>query len=125
MAEIKITQKDLYNRIMVAMAEDPEVVALCEKKIAQIEKNASRPRKARVNQEVVNFRNDVYEYLVKVDEPKTNKELAAEFVVSAQKMSAALRYLVSENRVERHEGEKKSSPATFTAVGDAEDAESE
>ena len=120
MAEIKITQKDLYNRILVAMADDPEIVEFCEKKIAQIERNAARPRKAKVNQEVVDFRNSVYAKLAEFGEPKTNKEMAAEFGVSAQKMSAALRFLVKEGRVTRIEGEKKSDPATFEAVYDAE-----
>lgn len=113
MAEIKTTQKDLYNRILVALADDPEIVEFCEKKIAQIERNAARPRKAKVNQEVVDFREDVYNKLVEVGEPVTNKEMAAEFAVSAQKMSAALRFLVKEGRVTRIEGEKKSAPATF------------
>ena len=56
---------------------------------------------------------------VMADHPVTNKEMAAEFAVSAQKMSAALRFLVNEGRVIRHEGEKKSDPATFE-VADAE-----
>jgi predicted HTH transcriptional regulator len=113
MAEIKTTQKDLYNRILVAMADDPEIVEFCQKKIAQIERNAARPRKAKVNQEVVDFRENVFAKLCEVGDPLTNKELAAEFGVSAQKMSAALRFLVKEGRVTRIEGEKKSAPATF------------
>ena len=114
MTETKTTQKDLYARIATYMADDPEIVAFCEKKIAQIEKNASRPRKPKVNQEVVDFRENVFSALAEKGEPTTNKELAAEFGCSAQKMSAALRYLVGEGRVTRIEGEKKSAPATFT-----------
>ena len=114
MTETKTPQKDLYARIATYMADDPEIVAFCEKKIAQIEKNASRPRKPKVNQEVVDFRENVYNVLAEKGEPATNKELAAEFGCSAQKMSAALRYLVGEGRVARIEGEKKSAPATFT-----------
>ena len=113
MTETKTTQKDLYARIIAAMADDPEIVAFCEKKIAQIEKNAARPRKTKVNQEVIDFREDVYNTLTHKDEPVTNKDMAAEFGVSAQKMSAALRFLVKEGRVTRIEGEKKSAPATF------------
>ncbi len=113
MAEIKTTQKDLYARIANFMQDDPEVVEFCEKKIAQLERNAARPRKTRVNQEVVNFREDVFNALAEKDAPATNKELAAEFGVSAQKMSAALRFLVKDGRVNRIEGEKKSAPATF------------
>ena len=114
MTETKTTQKDLYARIATYMADDPEIVAFCEKKIAQIEKNASRPRKPKVNQEVIDFRESVLNALWQKDAPVTNKEMAAEFGVSAQKMSAALRYLVGEGRVTRIEGEKKSAPATFT-----------
>lgn len=113
MTETKTTQKDLYARIAVAMADDPEIVAFCEKKIAQIERNAARPRKTKVNQEVIDFRENVFNALAGKDEPVTNKDMAAEFGVSAQKMSAALRFLVKEGRVTRIEGEKKSSPATF------------
>ena len=120
MAEIKTTQKDLYTRIANLLADDPEIVEFCQKKIAQIERNAARPRKAKVNTEVVEFRNSVYAKLAEFGEPKTNKEMAAEFGCSAQKMSAALRFLVKEGRVTRIEGEKKSDPATFEAVYDAE-----
>lgn len=116
MTETKTTQKDLYARIATALADDPEIVAFCEKKIAQIERNAARPRKTKVNQEVVNFREDVFNKLAEMGEPVTNKDMAAEFGVSAQKMSAALRFLVKEGRVERIEGEKKSAPATFAVA---------
>ncbi len=113
MTETKTTQKDLYARIAAYMAEDPEIVAFCEKKIEQIERNAARPRKPKVNQEVIDFRENVFNALANTGEPITNKEMAAEFGCSAQKMSAALRFLVKEGRVVRHEGEKKSDPATF------------
>lgn len=116
MAETKITQKDLYARIATLLADDPEIVEFCKKKIAQIERNAARPRKAKVNQEVIDFRENVFNKLAEMANPATNKELAAEFGVSAQKMSAALRFLVKEGRVVRIEGEKKSAPATFTVA---------
>ena len=119
MAETKTTQKDLYARIATLLADDPEIVAFCEKKIAQLERNAARPRKTKVNQEVVDFREDVFNKLVEIGEPVTNKDMAAEFGVSAQKMSAALRFLVQQGRVTRIEGEKKSAPATFVPA-DAE-----
>ena len=116
MTETKLTQKDLYARIATALADDPEIVAFCEKKIAQIERNAARPRKTKVNQEVIDFREDVFNKLAEIGEPVTNKDMAAEFGVSAQKMSAALRFLVKEGRVTRIEGEKKSAPATFAVT---------
>ena len=116
MTETKTTQKDLYNRIMAEMNYDEEVVAFCQKKLDQLARNAARPRKTKVNQEVIDFREDVYNTLAHKDEPVTNKDMAAEFGVSAQKMSAALRFLVKEGRVTRTEGEKKSAPATFAVA---------
>lgn len=116
MTETKTTQKDLYARIATLLADDPEIVEFCEKKIAQIERNAARPRKTKVNQEVVDFREDVFNKLAEIGEPVTNKDMAAEFGVSAQKMSAALRFLVKDGRVTRIEGEKKSAPATFVVA---------
>jgi len=117
MTETKTTQKDLYNRIMAEMNYDEEVVAFCQKKLDQLARNAARPRKTKVNLEAEQFRADVLANLAEKDAPVTNKEMAAEFGVSAQKMSAALRFLVKEGRVTRIEGEKKSSPATF-AIAD-------
>lgn len=119
MTETKTTQKDLYARIAIAMTDDPEVVAFCEKKIDQLERAKARPRKTKVNQEVVDFRENVFNALAEKDAPVTNKEMAAEFACSAQKMSAALRHLVAEGRVTRFEGEKKSAPAIF-AVADGD-----
>ena len=116
MAETKTTQKDLYKRIASVMVEDEEVVAFCNKKIEQLEKAAARPRKSKVNAEVEQFRQDVLNNLWEKDTPVTNKELAAEFGVSPQKMSAALRVLVKDGKVARIEGEKKSDPATFEVV---------
>jgi len=113
MAEIKITQKDLYTRIMTEMNYDEEVVAFCQKKLDQLARNAARPRKTKVNLEVEQFRADVLAKLAEKAEPVTNKDMAAEFGVSAQKMSAALRVLVKDGKVERIEPEKKSGSATF------------
>lgn len=119
MAEKKTTQKDLYNRIKAVMADDPEVVEFCDKKLAQLEKAATRERKPRVNQEVVNFREDVFNALANLGEPQTNKEMAARFDVTSQKMSHALNFLVKEGRVERIENpEKKSAPAQFAVIFD-------
>ena len=113
MTETKTTQKDLFARIANLLADDPEIVAFCEKKIDQLERAAARPRKPKTNPEAAAFRADVFAQLAEKDEPATNKELAAEFGVSAQKMSAALRFLVKDGRVERIEPEKKSGAATF------------
>lgn len=113
MTEIKTTQKDLYARIATEMSYDEEVVAFCQKKLDQLARNAARPRKTKANLEVEKFRADVLEKLAEKDHAVTNKEMAAEFGVSAQKMSAALRMLVKEGKVTRIEPEKKSGAATF------------
>lgn len=113
MAEIKTTQKDLYTRIATLLADDPEIVEFCQKKLDQLARNAARPRKTKANVEVEKFRADVLEKLAEKDHAVTNKEMAAEFGVSAQKMSAALRMLVKDGKVTRIEPEKKSGAATF------------
>lgn len=41
MAEKKVTQKDLYERIKGRMADDAEVVAFCNKKLEQIANKAT------------------------------------------------------------------------------------
>ena len=41
MAEKKVTQKELYERIKVAMATDSEVVAFCNKKLEQLANKAT------------------------------------------------------------------------------------
>lgn len=108
MAE-KITRKDLFARIAETMKDDPEVVAMCEKYIAQL----SKPRTHKTKPEVVEFRAAVASYLAEAEGPMTNKELAAAMECSAQKMAAALRWLVENGNVIRTDGEKKSDPAVF------------
>ena len=105
------TRKELFTRIAETMANDTEVVAMCEKYIEQL----SKPRPKKENKEVMEFRSKVLTLLTNATEPMTNKEVAAEFEVSPQKSSAALRFLVAEGVVERIEGEKKTAPATFKA----------
>lgn len=108
MAE-KITRKDLFVRIAETMNDDPQVVEMCEKYINQL----SKPRVHKTKPEVVEFRQAVASYLADAEGPKTNKELAGELGVSAQKMAAALRWLVGEGHVIRTDGEKRNDPATF------------
>lgn len=112
----KTTQKDLYTRIATFMAEDPEVVEFCNKKIAQIERAAARPRKTKVNEELEAFRTDVFDALNAKTEPVTNKEMAAEFGCSSQKMAAAIRYFEKAGRVTRIKNEKKSGPDFFVVA---------
>lgn len=97
-------------------------VEMCEKTIEQL----SKPRKPNAKTvAAVNFANDIIPLLL--DEPKTNKELVEmwnnthEDAVTHQKMSAAVRKLVSCGLVEMIPGESKSAPATFKFIGQPDD----
>ena len=109
MAEIKVTRKDLFARIAEEMAHDAEVVAMCEKYIAQL----SKKRERKANPEVEEFRASLASFLANAEGPMTNKEIAAAMGVSTQKSAAGLRYLVEKGLVIRTDGEKKSDPAIF------------
>ena len=110
MTETKATRKELFERIIDAMADDPEIVEMAEKYIAQLNK----PRKKTTNPETAAFRAAVATWLSEHEGAYTNAELTEAMGVSAQKMSAALRYLVAQDAVIRIEGEGKNAKATFT-----------
>ena len=110
MAETKATRTDLFERIISVMADDPEVVEMAEKYVAQL----TKPRKKTENKEAAEFRATVATWLSEHEGAYTNAELAEAMGVSAQKMSAALRRLVADDVVVRIEGEGKNAKPTFT-----------
>ena len=110
MAETKATRKELFERIINVMADDPEVVEMAEKYIAQL----SKPRKKTENKEAAEFRASVATWLSEHEGAYTNAELTEAMGVSAQKMSAALRRLVADDVVIRVEPEDKKGKPTFT-----------
>ena len=110
MAETKVTRKELFERIIDAMADDREVVEMCEKYVAQL----SKPRKKTENKDAAEFRAAVATWLAEHEGAYTNAELAEAMAVSAQKMSAALRVLVNEDAVIRIEPENKKDKPAFT-----------
>lgn len=110
MAETKATRKELFERIISVMADDPEVVEMAEKYVAQL----TKPRKKTENKEAAEFRATVATWLSEHEGAYTNAELAEAMGVSAQKMSAALRRLVADDVVVRIEGEGKNAKPTFT-----------
>ena len=110
MAETKATRKELFERIINVMADDPEVVEMSEKYIAQL----TKPRKKTENKEAAAFRATVATWLSEHEGAYTNAEMTEAFGVSAQKMSAALRRLVADDAVIRIEGEGKNAKPTFT-----------
>ena len=105
----KMTRKEMFELIAATMADNAEVVAMCEKYIEQL----SKPRKKKENYEAIEFAAGVATWLSEHEGTFTNKELAAAFEVSSQKMSAALKRLVAEGTVNRIEPEKASGTATF------------
>ena len=110
MAETKATRKELFERIIEVMADDPEVVEMAEKYIAQL----TKPRKKTENKEAAAFRAAVATWLSEHEGAYTNAELTEAMGVSAQKMSAALRRLVADDVVIRVEPEDKKGKPTFT-----------
>ena len=42
MAEVKYTQKMFYEEVKAAMSDNPNVVAMCEKKLAQLDSKSSK-----------------------------------------------------------------------------------
>lgn len=110
--EKKITQKEMFAHIMDVCADHPEIVEFCESRLAILNK----PRKTKANTESIAFAESVLEALKTKAEPVTNKDMATEFEVSSQKMSAALRRLVKEGAAVRHEGKGSKVPTTFEAI---------
>ena len=118
MADVKVTRKDLFARIAETMADDREVVEMCEKYIEQL----SKPRKKKVNEVFIALTNQVAEMMAAGTE-YTNKELVEKYntevadegeAVSSQKMAAVMRHLVGEGKVEKIAPEKASDPARYT-----------
>lgn len=110
MAEKKITRKELFERIANVMADDPEVVEMAEKYIAQL----TKPRKKSENKEAAEFRAAVATWLADHEGAYTLAEIAADMGVSWQKVSAAVRRLVDEGAAVRVEPENKKDKVAFT-----------
>lgn len=117
MAEKKITKKELFAHIAEVMSNDEEVVAMCEKYIAQL----GRKAQPKMKPEVEEFRRVVLNILEDQEEPVTNKRMRElwlekfEEEISAQKMAGALRWLVANGYAKQYAGEGKNNPNTFVA----------
>lgn len=101
MANDKVTSKDILNRIISAMADDPEVVAWCEKKIAQAEakRGSADSKKAAEN---AKYFTAIAEVLNKggMRASEVHKALVAEFPdVTVQKVTAMLGKMVEGGEV--------------------------
>lgn len=116
MADTQKTQKEMYAYIAELLANDPEVVAFCEKKIAQLDKPSTR----KVNPEVQERRNTIKNYLETLGKPVAVKEIGEALGYSSPQITGALRGLVAEGVVETIEPDQKSKPKTYAFVNSAE-----
>lgn len=96
------TQKELYERIKVAMANDAEVVALCEKKIEQIahKANSANSKKDEANEKVFNAIAEALNGSNGMRASEIHKVLAvADPVLTVQKVTAMLKKMVDNGEV--------------------------
>ena len=110
-----MTQKEMFATIMELCSDHEDVVAFCEKKIEQL----SKPRKRKENTAAIEFANDLFEVVSKLDGGFTageateayNAEIAetGDEPVKVQKVSAALRRLLADERVTREKPEDAKS----------------
>lgn len=90
------TQKELFERIAEAMADDAEVVELCEKYVKRI----SAPRSRKKNEEFEEFTNGVATWLAEHEGAHTLTEMAEALGVSRQKVTPAITSLRKQEVVE-------------------------
>ena len=111
MANEKVTSKDILNRIISAMADDPEVVAWCEKKIAQAEakRGSADSKKAAEN---AKYFIAIAEVLNKggMRASEVHKALVVQFPdVTVQKVTAMLGKMVESGEVIKSVDKKVST----------------
>lgn len=108
MADIQKTQKEMYQYIAELLADNEEVVAFCEKKIKQLSKRKSSPRKP--SADVLERRENVRNYLL-ANGQATVAEMAEALGYSSPQVTGALRGLA--DQVSAENGEKKSAPKIY------------
>ena len=116
MAE-KITQKQMFALIAEKCADDEMIVEFCEKKIAQLDKRKTSPRKP--NPEVQERRDAILNHLAGVG-AQTTKEIADALGFTSPQVSGALRGLVNAGAVKAIEPEKKSQPKRYELANASE-----
>lgn len=113
MANTEKTQKQMYQYIAEQLADDAEVVAFCEKKVAQLDKRKSTPRKP--SAEVLERREAVLNFLKGV-ESATVADIAEALGYSSPQVTGAIRGLG--DQVTAIEGDKKSAPKQYAVVAE-------
>lgn len=129
------TQYEILATIKSAMVDNDEVVEFCEKQMAALDRKREqargRKRTYKPSQATIVMRTAVLDYLKGLDEDVvvTNKEVVAaltedfaakgtEIKVTSQGVSAALRYWVGQDVVERIESATKTGAATFRVMSE-------
>lgn len=106
MKKIKITERDLYTKIMTVMADDADVVAFCEKKIGQLEAKAAKAKeKAAEKAETADELMGVVESLL-TDEFQTTKDILDQIEgedITQYKVNYRLTQLVKTGKAEKTE----------------------
>lgn len=100
------TKKDLFARIAATMADDHEVVEMCEKYIKQLSTR-------KVSKAVLEFTANVGEFLAKAEGPMTCSEIAMAMGITPQKIAPAMKKLREAGDVTMIPGERKKDPATY------------
>lgn len=123
MAEVKITQKTMFNAVIDFLkGEDTdfstdEMIEFLEGRIAVLDKKSAN-RKTKVNEEDEELKSLTLEALTILDTPSTVTDIMKEVDfpdgTSNQKVSAILRKLIAEGKVER-EKDKKSTLFSLVA----------
>jgi len=98
----KVTQKELYERIKVRMADDADVVALCDKKIEQIAHKATsaNSKKNEANEAMFSAITDVLNGSKGMRASEIHKALVADDpALTVQKVTAMLKKMVENGEV--------------------------
>lgn len=111
MAENGKTQREMYNYIAELLADNEEVVAFCEKKIAQIDSRKTAPRK--VDPVVQERRDAIVGLLGGQENPMTVKDIADNLGYTSPQVTGAIRGLINTGQVEVVLPEKKSDSKMY------------
>ena len=112
-----MTKKEMFNLIATLNADNEEIVAFCNHEIELLDKKKSNGN-AKANEKMEQAVELVYTALSQTNRAVTTSELIAEHsltelanesgVVSTQKVSALLKKLVDNKRVEKYTDKKKT-----------------
>ena len=112
-----MTKKEMFNLIATLNADNEEIVTFCNHEIELLDKKKSNGN-AKANEKMEQAVELVYTALAQTDRAVTTSELIAEYgltelanesgVVSTQKVSALLKKLVDNKRVEKYTDKKKT-----------------